>query len=66
MADVVASAVSGVSAISNGVAVVHVTQAGATKTLDTYSHSTATLAEIETRLTDRFDDVAYYAYSGAP
>ena len=52
--------------LSNGVAVVHVTQAGATKTLDTYSHSTATLAEIETRLTDRFDDVAYYAYSGAP
>ena len=66
MPDVVTNAVSGVTTISNGAAVVHVTQGGVSKILDTHTYSTATLSEIETRLTDRMDDVAYYAYSGAP
>lgn len=65
MPDVVTNAVSGVTTISNGVAVVHVTQAGTVQTLDTYSYSDTTLSAIETRLTNRMDDVAYYAYSGA-
>lgn len=65
MPDVVTNAVSGVTTISNGIAVVHVTQGGVQQTIDTYSYSDATLSEIENRLTNRMDDVAYYAYSGA-
>lgn len=65
MPDVVTNAVSGVSAISNGIAVVYVTQAGQQQTLNTYSYSDASLSDIENRLTDRMDNVSYYyTYTG--
>lgn len=60
MADVVTNSVSGVTNISNGIAIVSVTQGGLVKSLDTYEHTDTTLSGIETRLTNRFDDVAYY------
>lgn len=65
MPDVVTNAVSGVSAISNGIAVVYVTQGGQQQTLNTYSYSDASLSDIENRLTDRMDNVSYYyTYTG--
>lgn len=65
MPDVVTNAVSGVNTISNGIAVVYVTQAGEQKTLNTYAYEDASLSDIENRLTDRMDNVSYYyTYTG--
>lgn len=58
--DVVTNAVSGIENIKNGVALVYCSKNGLTKTLTTYSYSDTTFSGIEARLTDRFDEVAYY------
>lgn len=58
--DVVTNAVSGVDNIKNGIALVYCSKNGLTKTLTTYSYSDTTFSGIETLLTDRFDEVAYY------
>ena len=60
--DVITPANTGDDTINNGNAIVHCTLGGLTKKITTYEHEQANygFSGIETRLTNRFDEVAYY------
>lgn len=58
--DIVTSSDASKDDITNGNAIVHCTKGGTVQKLTTYSHSTATFAEIEAKYTNRLDEVAYY------
>ena len=59
MANDIQAAVSGV-VVKNGTAVVSTTFTGEYSTLDTYVKNTPTIADIENKYDDRFDDISYY------
>lgn len=59
MANDIQAAISG-NAVKNGTAVVSATFTGEYGTLDTYVVNTPTIASIQSKYTDRFDDVTYY------
>lgn len=58
--DIVTSSLSTDDTINNGNAIVHCTKGGLVQNLTTYEHSTLGFSGIETKYTDRFDDIAYY------
>ena len=59
--DVITPANTGLDNISNGNAVVHVTQGGLTKILLTDSYvSNPTFSGVAAKYTNRFDEIAYY------
>ena len=59
--DVITPANTGSDNISNGNAVLHVTEGGLTKTLPTDSYvSNPTFRGVEAKYTNRFDEIAYY------
>lgn len=60
--DVVTPANTGDDTINNGNAIVHCTLDGLTKKIVIYEHEQTNygFSGIESRLTNRFDDVAYY------
>lgn len=65
--DVITPANTGLDNISNGNAIVYCTANGIAMVLPTDSYaSNPTFSGVENKYTDRFDDVAYYTYSGAP
>jgi hypothetical protein len=59
MANDIQAAVSGV-VVKNGTAVVSATVTGEYSTLDTYVQNYPTIADIENKYDDRFDDPRYY------
>lgn len=58
--DVVTQADTTDDTINNGNSIVHCTMGGLTKGSTIYEHSTLGFSGIETKYTDRFDQVAYY------
>lgn len=60
MADIT-NATSGTTTIKNGTLVVSCLQTGFYKADDTYVTNKPELATIETKYSDRFDDIIYYA-----
>lgn len=59
MANDIQAAISG-NLVKNGTAVVSTTFTGEYSTLDTYVINTPTIANIQSKYTDRFDEVTYY------
>lgn len=59
MANDIQAAVSGV-VVKNGTTVVGTTFTGEYSTLDTYVKNTPTIADIENKYDNKFDDISYY------
>jgi len=58
--DVVTNTVSGVETLKNATCIVSCYNTGAYKTLDSTFETSISYSNLETKYTDRFDDIAYY------
>lgn len=58
--DVVTNVVSGVETAKNATAVVSCMQTGEFKLINSTFETSLTYNQLETKLTDRFDDITYY------